>query len=235
MLLEALAQGSHRDTEESIIKTLVTERLVNTNILHVTQILKKMLLVDVGYSHLIENDTETRKDEMPFTRTHSSGLERQGLRPSIWFPNLNSLSTATRITCDEQPQTLRDQQPLAFIFAYQSIGNMRSYAHLDEDPLIEAWVSSCPGLWSAAGLAGAGLFWMVLSGETCLLSHMSSRPPGCQPPLAPREWQGSMVKSLSARAWVSNRHSVHLPYPIGQPKVEYRVDVCFEYCVASVW
>lgn len=187
-----------------------------------------VLLMDMGYSHFIENDIRTQKDEMPFTRTRSSLLEGQGLRSSIWIPNLHSLPSATRTTCDEQPQTLSEQQRLAFIFAYWSIGNVGSSAHLGQDPLMGA--AFIPG-----SLVSCWVGWCRLTLDGAVWEDPLPVPHGLSAWLVPREWQGSLVKSLSVRAWESSCHSVHRPYPIGQPKVEYCVDACFEYCVESVW
>lgn len=108
----------------------------------------KMLLVDMGYSHFIEKNIGMQKDEMPFTRTCRSGLEGQGLRSSIWISNLNSLTSTTGTRCDEQTQTL-SELPLPFIFAYRSVDNMESSAHLDKDPLMEDTVipGSLVGCW----------------------------------------------------------------------------------------
>lgn len=98
-----------------------------------------------------------------FTRTYISQVEVPGLRSCFWTPKPHSFSSASKTIHNNQPQNLSDKYP-AYSFSLPS--QWASWeVLLIWTRLCWLGLSSFLGHWSAAGLAGAGLFWMDTTGK----------------------------------------------------------------------
>ena len=154
--------------------------------------------MDMGYSHFIENDTGARKDEMSFTKTHSSGWRWKSLDQSFRFQICSDYLVPQErcVANNHKPSAISRHRHLFLLTSPR--------ARWEVLPIWTRihWLGprSLLGLWSTAGLAYFGWCYPGRPAPctTWLLSH-----PACQPGLVLWEWQGSMVKNLSAPSWIS--------------------------------
>ena len=159
-------------------------------------------------------------------------MEVPGLRSCFWTPKPHSFSSASKAIHNNQPQNLSDKYP-AYSFSLPS--QWASWeVLLIWTRLCWLGLSSFLGHWSAAGLAGAGLFWMDTTGKITPITVWPVSLQGANLGLFPGCGRGhpgmwAYWPGYSTALWT------HLPHSIGLHRVDYYVGICIEYCVESVW